>query len=81
MSPFNRMAILWAIIGGSLRSWESDVTFTRTGFFVFKSVTLIVLWPALMEETVPAMFRNDPETISSAVNSLPSSLRVPRARS
>jgi hypothetical protein len=75
------MAILWAIMGGSLRSWESDVNLTSTGFFVFKSMTLIVFSLTSIEATVPAMFRNDPQTISSAANSLPSSLRVPRARS
>ena len=67
-------------MGGSLRNWESAVNLTSTGFFVFKSVTLIVFWLTSIEETVPAMFRNDPETISSAAKSLPSSLRVPRAR-
>ena len=36
---------------------------------------------ASVETTVPARFRNVPETISSAFNSVPSALRVPRARS
>ena len=36
------MAIIWAIAGCNLRSWESEVTFTVTGFFVTKSMTVTV---------------------------------------
>ena len=56
-------------------------TFMFTAFLVKTSITPIVLSPWLIAETVPAMLRNDPETISSALSSLPSALRVPRARS
>ena len=41
----------------------------------------MVLAEASIEEIVPAMFRNVPHTISAAASSLPSALRVPRARS
>ena len=64
-----------------MRCWESAVSFTRTGFLVFKSVTVSVFWVVSTDETVPAIFRNDPETISWASKSLPSALRVPRALS
>ena len=40
--PRNRIAIRVAISGGSFFSCDSSLTFTTTGFFVIKSVMLIV---------------------------------------
>ena len=48
-----------------------------TVFFVTRSLTVNELALASMEETVPAMLRNEPETISSALTSSPA--RSPRA--
>ena len=70
-----------AIGSGSLRTCESDVMRTVMGFFVARSCTVMLFAEASMDEIVPAIFRNVPQTISVAVNSLPSALRVPRARS
>ena len=70
-----------AIGSGSFFSCEMAATFTTTGFFVAKSFTVIDCAGASIEVTVPAMLRNDPDTISSAANEPPSALREPRARS
>lgn len=79
--PLIRMAILCANMGGSLRICVSVPIFTVMGFFATRSITVIV--PALSSTAliVPAILRNVPETTSSAVNSAPSALRVPLARS
>ena len=79
--PFSRMAIPMATNGGNLRSSESAVTLTVTGFLVARSVMVTVLFAASVETTVPAMSRNAPVMMACAVNSVPSSFLVPRARS
>src|SRR5258708_2150792 len=79
--PFRRAAIRCAMGGGSLRNCDSAVIFTVMDFFETKSWTVMVPADASSAEIGPAIFRNVPETISSAVNSAPSALRVPRARS
>ncbi len=55
--------------------------FTATIFLLNRSCTEIVLVAGSIAVMGPAIFRNEPDTISSAVNSPPSALRVPRARS
>ena len=51
-----------------------------TDFFASMSFTVMLLLAASRELTVPAILRNVPEITSSAVSSLPSALRLPRAR-
>ena len=70
-----------AIGSGSFRTCESAASRTVTDFLVARSCSVIVFAEVSIEEIVPAMFRNVPATISAAVNSVPSALRVPRARS
>jgi hypothetical protein len=79
--PFKRAAIRWATMGGSILSCESPVIFTVTGFLLNRSLTVRVPLEASTSLSRPAMFRKEPETISSALRSPPSALRVPRARS
>ena len=71
----------WAISGGKRRSCDWLVIFTANDFLVMRSITVIVFALASIDEMVPAILRKLPETTSSAANSLPSALRVPRARS
>ncbi len=80
-APRNSSAIFWAVAAGSWRNSESGVTFTTTGALAIRSITVISFAPALTASTAPAMFRNDPETTSAAMSSVPSALKVPRARS
>ena len=53
---------------------------TVIGFLDARSVIVMLLFPASVEITVAAMFLNEPETMPCAVNSVPSSFLVPRAR-
>ena len=75
-----RAASICAICGGSLRRFESALIFTITGFLVARSFTRIHFSPASIERMVAAISLNDPETISSAVILVPSSLLSPSAR-
>src|SRR5271156_6151560 len=79
-AAFRRNAIRCATSGGNLRSCDWEETFTTTGFFVIKSITVIEFEAVSIELIVPAILRNDPVTISSASIALPSALRVPSAR-
>src|ERR1019366_7209122 len=79
-APFNRIAMRCAISAGSFFICESGDTFTTTALLRIASCTVIVLLAASIALMVPAIFRNAPETTSSALTSLPSGLRVPRAR-
>ena len=77
---FSRMAMRCAISAGSFFICESADTFTTTALFPIASCTVIVLFAVSIALMIPAIFRNVPETTSSALTSLPSGLRVPRAR-
>src|SRR6516164_11222381 len=50
-APFNRVAMIVATRGGSLRSRESSLTLTTTGCLVVKSLTVTVLLTASVDTT------------------------------
>src|SRR5580693_1354801 len=72
--PFNLAAILCAIGAGNFLNCDVCEIRTTTGFFVTKSCTVIMFVPASIELIVPEIFRNEPDTTSSAVSSPPSAL-------
>src|SRR2546421_8769717 len=73
-------ANLDAIIGSSFFNVDSELILTVRGFLVDKSVILISPAAESTDRTVPAILRNEPETIASALMREPSSLFSPNTR-